>query len=48
MKPRRFGCAIGPALFILSGTGFYLHSLLLSYAPALLIVPLAFGAAFTQ
>jgi len=46
--PRRFGCAIGAALFILSGTGFYVQSALLSFIPALIIIPLAFGAAFTQ
>jgi hypothetical protein len=46
--PRRFGCAIGAVLFILSGTGFYLQSDWLALAPALLIIPLAFGAAFTQ
>jgi hypothetical protein len=46
--PRRVGCALGAALFILSGTGFYWHSPLLSFIPALIIIPLAFGAAFTQ
>jgi hypothetical protein len=46
--PRRFGCAIGAALFILSGTGFYMQSPMLSFIPALIIIPLAFGAAFTQ
>jgi hypothetical protein len=46
--PRRFGCAIGAALFILSGTGFHLQSPMLSFIPALIIIPLAFGAAFTQ
>jgi hypothetical protein len=46
--PRRFGCAIGAALFILSGTGFYLQRPMLSFIPALIIIPLAFGAAFTQ
>jgi hypothetical protein len=46
--PRRFGCAIGAALFILSGTGFYLRQPVLSFIPALIIIPLAFGAAFTQ
>jgi len=46
--PRRFGCAIGAALFILNGTGFYLRSPILSFIPALIIIPLAFGAAFTQ
>jgi|SRR5271157_1908288 len=46
--PRRFGCAIGAGLFILSGTGFYFHAGIFSFIPALLIVPLAFGAAFTQ
>jgi hypothetical protein len=46
--PRRFGCAIGAALFILSGTGFYLQSPALSFIPVLIIIPLAFGAAFTQ
>jgi len=46
--PRRFGCAVGAALFILSGTGFRLSSPVLAFVPALIIVPLAFGAAFTQ
>jgi hypothetical protein len=46
--PRRFGCAIGAVLFILSGTGFYWQRPLLAFIPALIIVPLAFGAAFTQ
>ena len=46
--PRRFGCAIGAVLFILSGTGFYIQSPMLSFVPALVIIPLAFGAAFTQ
>ena len=46
--PRRFGCAVGAVLFMLSGTGFYLRSPLLSFLPGLVIVPLAFGAAFTQ
>jgi hypothetical protein len=46
--PRRFGCAIGAVLFVLSGAGFYVEHPLLSFVPALLIIPLAFGAAFTQ
>jgi len=46
--PRRFGCAIGAVLFILSGTGFYWQRPLLAFIPALIIIPLAFGAAFTQ
>ncbi|HVP54659.1 MAG TPA: DUF4395 family protein [Candidatus Eisenbacteria bacterium] len=46
--PRRFGCGIGAALFVLSGTGFYFHSPLLSLVPGLLIVILAFAAAFSQ
>ena len=46
--PRRFGCAVGAGLFILSGTGFYLRLPMLSVIPALIIIPLAFGAAFTQ
>jgi hypothetical protein len=46
--PRRFGCAIGAVLFILSGTGFHLAIPMLSFVPALIIIPLAFGAAFTQ
>jgi hypothetical protein len=45
---RRFGCAIGAALFILSGTGFYLQRSMLAFIPSLIIIPLAFGAAFTQ
>ena len=46
--PRRFGCAIGAVLFLLSGTGFYMQSPLLSFIPALIIIPLAFVAAITQ
>ncbi len=46
--PRRFGCAIGAALFVLSGTGFLLHYPLLALIPALVIIPLAFVAVFTQ
>ena len=46
--PRRFGCAIGATLFILSGTGFYLEQPLPAVIPALIIVPLALIAAFTQ
>jgi hypothetical protein len=46
--PRRFGCAIGALLFFLSGTGFQLQSPMLSLIPVLIIVPLAFIAAFTQ
>jgi hypothetical protein len=46
--PRRFGCAIGAALFLLSGTGFQLQRPMLSIIPVLIIVPLAFIAAFTQ
>jgi hypothetical protein len=46
--PRRFGCAIGAVLFILSGIGFHAHSQVLAWLPALVIIPLAFIAAFTQ
>ena len=46
--PRRFGCAIGAILFLLSGTGYMLQRPLLSIIPILIIVPLAFIAAFTQ
>jgi len=46
--PRRFGCAIGAVLFILSGTGLFLHRPVLAFMPALVIIPLAFIAAFTQ
>jgi hypothetical protein len=46
--PRRFGCAIGAILYLLSGTGFQLQRPLLSFIPILIIVPLAFIAAFTQ
>ena len=37
--PRRFGCGIGAALFLLSGTGFYLRSPMLSLIPGLKIPP---------
>ncbi len=33
---------------MLSGTGFYWQRPLLAFIPALVIIPLAFGAAFTQ
>ena len=46
--PRRFGCAIGAVLFIISGTGFHLQRPMLSLIPILIIAPLAFVAAFTQ
>jgi hypothetical protein len=46
--PRRFGCGVGATLFILSGSGFYFHSAMLSLVPGLLIVSLAFVAALTQ
>jgi hypothetical protein len=46
--PCRFGCAIGAALFLLGGTGFFLGRPLMGYQPLLVIVPLAFVAAFTQ
>jgi hypothetical protein len=46
--PRRFGCAVGAILFLLSGTGFRFHRPMLSFIPILIIVPLAFIAAFTQ
>jgi hypothetical protein len=46
--PRRFGCAIGAVLFLLSGTGFQLQRPMLSLIPVLIIVPLAFIAAFAQ
>jgi hypothetical protein len=46
--PRRFGCAIGAVLFLLSGLGFQLQHPMLSIIPVLIIVPLAFIAAFTQ
>jgi hypothetical protein len=46
--PRRFGCAIGAALFLLGGTGFFLNRPLVGYVPLFVIVPLAFVAAFTQ
>jgi hypothetical protein len=46
--PRRFGCGIGAALFVLSGTGFHSHSPMLSLVQSVLIVSLAFVAAFTQ
>jgi hypothetical protein len=46
--PRRFGCAIGAVLFILCGIGYRTQHLLLSLLPALIIIPLAFIAAFTQ
>lgn len=46
--PRRFGCAIGAVLFVLGGTGFFLGQPLLGFVPVMVIVPLAFVAAFTQ
>jgi hypothetical protein len=46
--PRRFGCAIGAILFLLSGIGFQLHYLMLAAISIFIIVSLAFIAAFTQ
>lgn len=45
---RRFGCAIGASLFVLSAIGFGVQNALLAYAPAAIIVALAFVAAVSQ
>jgi len=45
---RKFGCAIGAGLFILSGIGFYMNNLYLAYIPGAVIITLAFIAAVTQ
>lgn len=45
---RRFGCAIGAALFLLSGIGFMIGSSVLAYAPSSFIIGLAYVAAATQ
>jgi hypothetical protein len=45
---RRFGCAIGAALYISSGIGFFIGNLYLAYIPSLIIISLAFIAATTQ
>jgi len=45
---RRFGCAIGSLLYVLSASGFYFHNNYLAYIPAVVIITLAFIAAVTQ
>jgi len=45
---RRFGCAIGALLYILSASGFYFHNNYLAYIPSIMIISLAFIAATTQ
>ena len=47
-NPRRFGCAIGAALFTLTGIGLFIGNAWLTYVPALTIIPLALVAALTQ
>jgi hypothetical protein len=45
---RRFGCAIGAVLYLLSGIGLKNENLVLTIAPAVLIIGLAYVAALTQ
>jgi hypothetical protein len=45
---RRFGCAIGSILYLLSGVGFASGNGLLAYASSVTIIALAFVAAMTQ
>ena len=45
---RRFGCAVGSALYLISGLGFLSHNTLLTYIPAVTIIGLAYIAALTQ
>jgi len=47
-KPRRFGCGIGAVMYLLSGTGFYIHNFYLAFIPGVMIVSLAAIAALTQ
>ncbi|MGB7540318.1 MAG: DUF4395 family protein, partial [Anaerolineales bacterium] len=47
-NPRKFGCGVGACLYILNGLGFLLGNIYLSLIPALVIIVLAYVAAFTQ
>jgi hypothetical protein len=46
--PRRFGCAIGGIMFILSGIGFLLNSRLLAFGPAMFMIVFATIAGLSQ
>jgi hypothetical protein len=46
--PRRFGCAIGGVMYVMSGVGFLLHVGWLAFAPAALMVVLAGIAGITH
>jgi hypothetical protein len=45
---RRFGCAIGAGLYLLSACGMATGNAWLTYVPAVIIISLAYVAAFTQ
>jgi hypothetical protein len=45
---RRFGCGIGAGLYVLSGLGFLVDSMLLAYIPSILIIVLAYVAGWTH
>jgi hypothetical protein len=47
-SPRRFGCAIGAVIYLVSGTGFFLDNPYLAYIPSLFIVMAALLAGLTQ
>jgi hypothetical protein len=46
--PRRFGCAIGGAMFILSGVGFLLNIPWLAFGPAIFMIVFALVAGLSQ
>jgi hypothetical protein len=46
--PRRFGCAIGGTMFILSGVGFLLNITWLAFSPAIFMIVFAIVAGLSQ
>ena len=46
--PRRFGCAIGGTMFIISGVGFLLNITLLAFIPAIFMIVFALIAGLSQ
>jgi hypothetical protein len=46
--PRRFGCAIGGTMFIISGIGFLNHITWLAFSPAIFMIVFAAIAGLTQ
>lgn len=47
-SPRKFGCAIGGVMYILSGMGFLVHNYWLAFVPAVFMVVFATIAGLTQ